>query len=723
MKLLNLTLACISTILIFAQEKPNLLPQRIVFDEYHGQKVEDPYRYMEDLKNEEVLNWMKANNKYAEDMMATVPGRQGLKDLMLSLVAREGDYISNLKITNDGTYYYINQKVGEEFGKLYKRECYECDEVLVLDPKIYKQESDQEYAIQKYIPSHEGDLIAIEFAVNGSENPETKFIDNEGDFKAGYLDLARVYSWLPNDDGVIYTKLSSADVTTMDRKIDLNTYIHMLGTSSSEDKVILSRKNNPNLDIEPNEIPWAYYDADAKKFFGFASSVDNRLKTYLGMLKKDNSIDWEPITVHEDNIVSVSVGTDDIYMLSYKNAPNKRILKLPVDKMDMSSAVEVVPEKIDETIIQMKPTIDGIYYVTVKNGIEANGYFLPKNGKERKLAFPFTAGNANISIKNARSSEVWFTITGWTSPNKRYRYNPETNVFTYEPLEAPIEFPELENVIAKEVMVTSHDGEQVPVSIIYDKNLKMDGSNPAFIYGYGAYGNSQEPFFSPINLVLTSYGVVFVVPHVRGGGELGVDWHNAGKKLTKPNTWKDGIATAEYLIEQGYTSKGKIGIVGGSAGGIFVGRAITERPDLFQVAAPMVGCMNTVRGENSPNGPVNIPEFGTVEDPEEFTGLLEMDSYHHVEKGEDYPALWITAGMNDPRVIAWQPAKFAARIQAADQDEEPILFVTDFSGGHGRGASFSKMMDGLSSMFSFMLWQTDHPEFKPANRSDKTTRE
>lgn len=170
------------------------------------------------------------------------------------------------------------------------------------------------------------------------------------------------------------------------------------------------------------------------------------------------------------------------------------------------------------------------------------------------------------------------------------------------------------------------------------------------------------------------------MPHVRGGGELGQAWHKAEQKETKPNTWKDGIATAEYIIKEGYTSSSKLSVFGGSAGGIFVGRSITERPDLFVAGAPMVGAMNTVRMEETPNGPVNTPEFGTIKDSDEFKALLEMDSYHHIQNNTKYPAMLITAGINDPRVIAWQPAKFAAKLQAANTSDNPILFLTDFNG-------------------------------------------
>ncbi|WP_422105331.1 prolyl oligopeptidase family serine peptidase [Winogradskyella sp.] len=715
MKTLTLSfLACLTTVL-YAQNKPKLMPERAVTDNYHGQQLEDPYRYMENLQDQDVLDWMKANTKYAEDIMSKVPGKQDLKNLMISLFMRQGDRISNVHITDNDGYFYINKKAGEEFGKLYKRSCFSCEEILLFDPKDYKPENDEKFTIYGIQPNYKGNLIAVAFAANGSENAEIQLMDANGQLLKDFIALARGVSWLPKDDAFIYTKANSADVTEMDRYKNLTTYVHYVGTDPMTDKVILSRKNNPDLDIGPDEFPSARYDADANKFIGYAQSVDNRLKTYIADYDENSVLNWQPMTKREDQIEVAWVGTDHMYYMSFNNAPNKKILKAPIDQPSVANATLLVPEKPDETITDMAVTTDGLYYVTTKNGVEAHGYFLPNKGQEMKLKFPFTAGFANVSTKNSRSSDVWFTISGWTSPNKRYRYHPESNTFELEELAAPVEFPELDNIRAKEVMITSHDGVKVPVSIIYDKTIQLDGSNTAVLLGYGAYGISMEPNFSPLNLVLTSYGVVFVVPHVRGGGELGADWHKAGQKLTKPNTWKDAIATAEYLIENGYTSKGKIGIAGGSAGGVFVGRAITERPDLFQAAAPMVGCMNTVRQEASPNGPINIPEFGTVKDADEFKGLLEMDSFHHIVKGVDYPALWISAGMNDPRVIAWQPAKFAARIQAADQDEEPILLFTDFEGGHGGGVAFSKTLEEFSNVFSFMLWQTGHPKFQPSN--------
>jgi prolyl oligopeptidase len=251
----------------------------------------------------------------------------------------------------------------------------------------------------------------------------------------------------------------------------------------------------------------------------------------------------------------------------------------------------------------------------------------------------------------------------------------------------------------------------VPLSLIYRKGLAMNGTAPVLLNGYGAYGISLTPYFNPYILTWTLEGGIYAVAHVRGGGEMGDAWRLAGHKTTKPNTWKDFIACAEFLAAERYTSPEKLAVFGGSAGGILIGRALTERPELFAAAIPMVGIMNPLRAEQSPNGPVNAPEFGTVKDSAECMALMEMDAYLHVEDDEDYPATLITAGFNDPRVIVWQPAKFAARLQAANSSGGPILFEVDYASGHGVGDTKSKSFEDIADLLTFALWQTGNKEF------------
>lgn len=269
---------------------------------------------------------------------------------------------------------------------------------------------------------------------------------------------------------------------------------------------------------------------------------------------------------------------------------------------------------------------------------------------------------------------------------------------------------------AREVMVRSHDGVMVPVSILSRSDVKLDGSNPTILYGYGAYGTVETPGFSAARLAWLEQGGIYAIAHVRGGGVFGDAWHKAGHKTTKPNTWKDGIAVAEWLIAIGYTSAQKLAIYGGSAGGIFIGRAITERPDLFAAAVPAVPVLDTVRSELRANGVGNVPEYGTVTKEDEFRALLEMSSYNALKVGTRYPAVMLVHGVNDTRVDVWQSAKFAARLTAtgsAIEGAQPVLMRLDFEAGHGQGSSRTQAQERQADIWAFMLWQFGVPGFQP----------
>ena len=692
--------------------QPEVLPQNIVKNTYHGVTIEDPYQYLENLDDPAVINWMKSNAQYANSVMDNISGKQEMLDKMMELMNRTSAAIGSLRITDDNTYFYLKRVPGEEIFKMYKRDGYEGKETLFFDPNNYKKDSGKTYTINGITLNDQGDKVAVTLAANGSENPEVLIFTSEGEKFKETIELGDGISWLPSGDAFYYNKLHSADVTDMNRIKFTNVYVHQLGTEQEADTIYFSIEDYEALGVDGMEIPMVIYDKNAGLNVLIIASVDKNTRAYF-QSPSGNSKVWKSLSQRSDLIVDYQVNNENLYFMTYLDSPNYQIKKVSLQDLDVSKATTVVPESKNEIITGMKLTKDGLYYTTMKNGVEAQVYFLAYNSSTLKqLKLPFTAGDASLSNKGSEFSDIWISISGWTSPDKRYLYHPKDDAFEYQPLSTPAEYPELKDLIAKEVMVASHDGVMVPVSIIYNKNIKLDGSNPGVIYSYGSYGNSTSPFFSPITLAYTLYDGVLIVPHVRGGGELGDSWHKAGQKLNKPNTWKDAIAAAEYVIKEGYTSSDKLAIFGGSAGGILVGRSITERPDLFVAAAPMLGAMNTVRMEETPNGPVNTPEFGTVQDPEEFKGLLEMDSYLNLKPGTDYPATLITAGINDPRVIAWQPAKFAAKLQHDNVGDSPVLFLTDFEGGHGGGVALTKALNNFSNVFSFFYWQSGHPKFK-----------
>ena len=321
------------------------------------------------------------------------------------------------------------------------------------------------------------------------------------------------------------------------------------------------------------------------------------------------------------------------------------------------------------------------------------------------LALPDGYASGRIAGARSDGAGVMVRTASWTRAGATYAYDPATNRFTDMQLMPVGKFDNVSGYESIEVEIPSHDGVLVPLSVVYKSGLKLDGTNPTYLTGYGAYGLSRDVGFSPTILAWLERGGVYAVSHVRGGGENGEAWHLAGQKLTKPNTWKDFIACGEYLISRGYTSRERLAGQGGSAGGILIGRAITERPDLFAAALLDVGSLDAVRAEFTTNGVPNIQEFGTVTREDEFRGLLEMSSYHHVKDGTKYPAVMLSHGINDPRVEPWMSAKMAARLQAATASTKPVLLRMDYHAGHGIGSTKLQQLQGLADKYAFLLWQ------------------
>jgi prolyl oligopeptidase len=296
-----------------------------------------------------------------------------------------------------------------------------------------------------------------------------------------------------------------------------------------------------------------------------------------------------------------------------------------------------------------------------------------------------------------------------------YFFDAGTDKFSQSPFNQPTVYPdEYKDLVVEEASVKGHDGVMIPLSIIYKNGLKKDGSNVCILEGYGAYGISYTPWFSVMKNSLAVRGVVIAIAHVRGGSEKGEEWYKAGFKTTKPNTWKDFISCAEYLISNGFTSSGRLAGTGTSAGGILISRAITERPDLFAAAICNVGDANTMRSEFYSNGPVNIPEFGTVKDSTECRALYEMDGMQHVVNNTKYPAVICVGGWNDPRVVAWEPGKFAAALQNASVSGKPVFMKVNYDNGHfteDRDVTYANFSD----QYAFALWQCGHPDFHLKN--------
>ena len=331
-----------------------------------------------------------------------------------------------------------------------------------------------------------------------------------------------------------------------------------------------------------------------------------------------------------------------------------------------------------------------------------------------RVNLPFDGGIDSVAA-DPRVPGVLLSMTSWTKAPKIYSFDPDSKAVTDTRLQSAGPHDDPADIESEEVKAKSYDGTLVPLSIVHSKGLKRDGSNPIILTGYGGYGIPETPFFIPVLSAIYERGVVFATCHARGGGEYDEEWHLAGKGPTKPNTWRDFIACAEYLIQNKYTSSARLAGSSGSAGGIMIGRAITERPDLFGVAFIAVGVFDMLRLEGTSNGAINLAELGSTKTKPGFDALYAMSPYHHVKDKTAYPAVLLTTGANDNRVDSWQAAKMTARLQAATASGKPVLLRVDYEAGHG-GGSESQFQESLADQTSFEFWQFGLPEFLPREK-------
>ncbi|ASW75608.1 prolyl oligopeptidase [Chryseobacterium piperi] len=726
MKLRIFIITCLLSIFINAQ-KTNSAISTPVAEEYFGTKVVDDYRNLENLDDPQTINWMKSQTAYTNSVLDLIPKKNYYLEKRLELDKRQGYSVSNLNITSNNKYFYLKKKGDEKAYKLYYRDTFSGKEELLYDPVMYKKSNGESHAfVINYIsPSWDGNKIAISMSEKGNElanliimDVKTKYIHPEvitNTAPAGFDGI----KWIDDNSGFLYVAFSTTDPKSKDFYKNTRTVLYKIGTDPKDAIDVFSAKNNPDLNIADNQYPMILsFNLDQQYYIGMIVDYQSYRKTY--MIKKKDLLEgkknWEPLSDPGDKAKSFDALKNEVVFLSGYNSSFNRLCKTNITHPDFKNSEVLVSEKKDEIIKNYEITNDGIYYTTTKNGVEAKLY-LYKNGKDISIELPFPSGNVSLESIGTHFSDIWITCSGWANEEQRFKYDIKTNTFKPENLTPITEYPEFKDVVVNEINVKVRDGESVPVSLIYNKNLKKDGKNMMLIDSYGSYGVSYTPFFAKMYLLWVNQGGMVAVAHVRGGGEKGEQWRLAGRKETKPNTWRDLIDCTEYLINEKYTSKDKVAIWGASAGGITVGRAMTEKPDLFKAVVAEVGSLNTIREEATPNG--QPKEFGSVKDPKEFKALLEMDAYHHITKGVKYPATFITGGINDQRVTVWEPVKFAAKLMAADSSNNPILLKIDFEGGHAGNVPVAQRYANLGDMFAFAFWQLGHPDYQPKENVKK----
>lgn len=696
---------------------PPVAPVKPVVDEYHGVKVTDPYRYMENLDDPDVQAWLKAEAEYTEDVMNTIPGRDKLVARIKELDSGTTEVVRGITRLPGGKLFYRKRLADEDQYKLYVRE--NGVEKLLVDPEVFREKTGVPHAINYYTASPGGKYVAYGVSAGGSEDATLYVLETAtGEQVETPIERAQfgAIGWLPDESGFGYFQLRELgpDDPPTEKYQRSGSRFHMMGTDPADDPVVFNA-DMESVDLPPTDIPFMITVSGSDYAFGMVTTgVSPELQAiYKVPLSKINgmSTPWELICRADEKVSSMTVQGDDLYMLTFKDAPRYKVIRTSLSNPDLASAATVIPAG-EAVIKDINTAKDGIYVSLMEAGV-GKLMRIPNSGaKPEEIKLPLL-GRLTMADVNPQLDGAVFMITAWTKATAIYQYDPATGKVTDTKLQPLGKYDAPDNLVSKLVMVKSYDGVEVPLTIVHNKSLQMNGKNPTFLMGYGAYGISIDPYFTKIFLPWFEHGGIMAVAHIRGGGEFGEEWHMAGFKQTKPNTWKDFIACAEYLVDNKYTSPAYLAGNGGSAGGITIGRAITERPDLFGVALPQVGSMDCLRAETTPNGVPNIPEFGTVKDPEEFKALLEMSAYHHVKDGVAYPATMLTHGMNDPRVEPWQTAKIGARLQAATSSGKPVLLRLEYEGGHGVGSTRSQTQEEFADLFAFAFWQMGVDGFQP----------
>ena len=688
-------------------------------DTYFGVTYKDPLRWLEDLKSSDTAAWFKAQSTLTDGILDAIPGRDALVAEWQKLDALRPASYSELAFEG-GRMFYRKRLGGENIAKIFYREGWTGPEHLLFDPATYIPKFATARAVAtvtSYSPSWNGKHVLLAISSGGAEFSELRVID----VRSGALLPEVIYpsyggtGWSPDHKGFFYDAGTTTDIKSLDIELHRKAKFHELGTDLSKDREILSDAAQSALGITPKEIPSVWVNESAPGYMlGSLGTVQNEMRLYVAPAgdRGAPNVHWQSLAQHSDNLVrGFAMHGEFVYAATHAGAAHYRLVRTKLAHPDWVHAETVIAEAAEsiDHIAQSKEFL----FVAYTNGVTGHIAKLDlRSGKVSDVHLP-DAGNVWVTCPDARGNRCVVGVDTWTNPSRKYDYDAETDTLAKSVFDSDVTYPGFVRLVSEEIEVPGHDGTMIPLSIVHEKGMALDGSHSCILEGYGAYGISMTPYFSVMSS-LALYDVVLAFAHVRGGGEKGESWYKAGYKATKPNTWKDFISSAEYLVKTGYTSAAKLAGAGTSAGGILISRAVTERPDLFGAAVCNVGVANAMRAEFSANGPVNTPEFGSVKDPAGAAALSEMDGVMHVKQGERYPAILGVAGWNDPRGAPWQPGKLVAALQAASASQKPVLLKVNYDDGHfteERSVTFRN----FAAQSAFMLWQTGHRDFQPAH--------
>ena len=711
----------ISTLSAAALPPPPLTPATPVTDTYFGKQVDDPYRWMENMKSEVFRSWAREQADYADAVLSAIPARDRLKARLAEL-SNAAENIGAIE-TAGNRLFYLKTEPGRNGRRLFVRDLKSGGERMLIDPDAVTFDGGgggAHHAIDFYTPSPDGNLLAVGMSRGGSEDSVLRILDvAAGTWLDDAIDGAGLndqgIGWRPNGRSFFYNRLPPADKDGRRERYNKSAvYEHAIGQPAGKDRAIFGYGVTLKRHFAVPDLPYVMTSPDSTHALAVVLHGDAVDRSYyIAPLSAVNGPDtpWRKIAGPADGIADAYLHGNELFLQSHRNAPRYQLLRIDLAKPDLARAKTVLAP--GDAVLRDVAVAQDALYVRMLDGGVSRLRRIPYDGKPAvQVALPFD-GTILEMVTHPQQPGATIKLESWTESPRIFTVDAATAQVADSGLlrPSPVSFAD---ITSTRVMVRSHDGVQVPLSLVYRKNLKRDGGNPAILSGYGAYGISMEPRFVPNRLAWLERGGIIAVAHVRGGGEFGEEWHMGAHILNKANTIRDFIACADYLVQQRYTSPPKLAGTGGSAGGITIGGAITERPELFAAVHSAVGLTDMLRMELTPNGPPNIAEFGTVTRQDQFEAMLAVSPYHRVRFGTAYPGTIVTTGMNDPRVEAWLPAKFAARLQSATSSGKPVLLRIDYDAGHGMGSTKAQTVAETADVWSFFLWQMGDPEFQPA---------
>jgi len=685
------------------------VPKRPVTDDYQGVSVTDDYRWLENWDDPETKQWSVAENAHSREYFDRLPARAAIKERFRQLISDSSPRYRDPQFRGGMLFAMKYQPPQQQWMLVVLRSADDPDAAkVVFDPNVASRKGS--LAIDFYVPSLDGKYVAVAVSENGSEDSNARVFEvatgkELADVvpRVNFATAGGSIEWKADSAGFYYTRYPQGNERPPeDSNFYQQVYFHKLGADPKQDTYVIG-KEFPRI----AEIQLRSSDNGRWLIAAVANGDGGQFAHYV----MDSSGHWTQVTHFADGIVSAKLGQNDaLYLLSRKDAPRGQILRLPLPNLPLSQAKIVVPQSsgsgTDEnaraSIDSFLPTGKSLYMTDIIGGPSRLRVFNDQGLLSTMVSPPVSVIDQAVPMGGG---DVIMRISSFLQPAAWWRFDSRQNKLSRTALfeTSASKFDDAE--VVRDFAV-SKDRTRVPVNIIRHKGTALDGTNPTLLYGYGGYGISEKPYFlGAFARVWLDQGGVYVIANLRGGGEYGEEWHKAGNLTRKQNVFDDFIACAQYLIDQKYTSPSHLAIIGGSNGGLLMGAAFTQRPDLFRAVVSSVGIYDMLRVELDPNGAFNVTEFGTVKDPGQFKALYAYSPYHHVQDGTVYPAILFVTGDNDHRVNPMQSRKMIARLQAVSSSDRPILLRTSSNAGHGFGTALDERIEESADVSSFLFDQ------------------